>query len=63
MALPEDRVLERLNDVSAARRLANMVCQRRGSSADIRFSDQSRKELHDSNFGQREEVHRAKRRG
>ncbi|KAF9058134.1 P-loop containing nucleoside triphosphate hydrolase protein [Panaeolus papilionaceus] len=41
MDVPESKVLEKLNKVSTAKRLANM-------------------ELHDSNFGKREEVHKAK---
>ncbi|KZP32873.1 DEAD-domain-containing protein [Athelia psychrophila] len=41
--LPENKVLENLNVVSTAKRLATM-------------------ELHDSDFGKREEIHRAKRR-
>ncbi|KAI6003938.1 P-loop containing nucleoside triphosphate hydrolase protein [Pisolithus albus] len=41
IAPPEDRVLENMNTVFTAKRLANM-------------------ELHDSNFGQREEIHRVK---
>jgi len=41
MALPESKVLEKLNDVSTAKRLANM-------------------ELHDSDFGKREEIHKLK---
>ncbi|KAH9904233.1 DEAD-domain-containing protein [Epithele typhae] len=41
MTLPESKVLEHLNAVSTAKRLANM-------------------ELHDSDFGRREEVHRLK---
>ncbi|CCM04056.1 uncharacterized protein FIBRA_06215 [Fibroporia radiculosa] len=41
MALPEAKVLEKLNAVSTAKRLANM-------------------ELHDSNFGKREEIHKIK---
>ncbi|KAI0796832.1 P-loop containing nucleoside triphosphate hydrolase protein [Abortiporus biennis] len=41
MTLPEPKVLEKLNDVSTAKRLANM-------------------ELHDSDFGKREEIHRIK---
>ncbi|KAF9226495.1 DEAD-domain-containing protein [Gyrodon lividus] len=41
MAMPEETVLDKLNAVSTAKRLANM-------------------ELHDSNFGQREEIHRLK---
>ncbi|KAF8192546.1 P-loop containing nucleoside triphosphate hydrolase protein [Pholiota molesta] len=41
MTLPEDRVLNKLNTVSTAKRLANM-------------------ELHDSNFGKREEIHQIK---
>jgi len=39
--LPEEKVLENLNSVSTAKRLANM-------------------ELHDSDFGKREEIHRIK---
>ncbi|KZS91271.1 DEAD-domain-containing protein [Sistotremastrum niveocremeum HHB9708] len=42
MTLPEEKVLEKLNAVSTAKRLANM-------------------ELHDSNFGQREEIHKKKK--
>ncbi|KAJ3506044.1 hypothetical protein NLJ89_g7097 [Agrocybe chaxingu] len=41
MTLPENKVLEQLNAVSTAKRLANM-------------------ELHDSNFGRREEIHKIK---
>lgn len=41
IAPPEDRVLENMNTIFTAKRLANM-------------------ELHDSNFGQREEIHRVK---
>jgi len=41
MVLPEEQVLEKLNAVSTAKRLANM-------------------ELHDSDFGKREEIHRIK---
>ncbi|KAH0839998.1 P-loop containing nucleoside triphosphate hydrolase protein [Lanmaoa asiatica] len=41
LTLPEDRVLDKLNAVSTAKRLANM-------------------ELHDSNFGQREEIYKIK---
>jgi ATP-dependent RNA helicase DDX49/DBP8 len=41
MSMPENKVLEKLNAVSTAKRLANM-------------------ELHDSNFGQREEIHKLK---
>ncbi|KAF8558915.1 DEAD-domain-containing protein [Imleria badia] len=43
LTLPEGRVLDKLNAVSTAKRLANM-------------------ELHDSNFGQREEIHKIKSR-
>ncbi|KAJ7283710.1 DEAD-domain-containing protein [Mycena rebaudengoi] len=43
MTLPESRVLEKLNVVATAKRLANM-------------------ELHDSKFGEREEIHAKKRR-
>ncbi|KAF8592164.1 DEAD-domain-containing protein [Ramaria rubella] len=42
MTLPEQKVLEKLNAVSIAKRLANM-------------------ELHDSDFGKREKVHKMKR--
>ncbi|KAJ6599122.1 P-loop containing nucleoside triphosphate hydrolase protein [Mycena vulgaris] len=42
MTLPESRVLEKLNAVATAKRLANM-------------------ELHDSKFGEREEIHSKKR--
>ncbi|KAI0065930.1 DEAD-domain-containing protein [Artomyces pyxidatus] len=42
MELPEDKVLEKLNAVSTAKRQAYM-------------------ELHDSNFGQRERIHKTKR--
>ncbi|KAH7908499.1 P-loop containing nucleoside triphosphate hydrolase protein [Hygrophoropsis aurantiaca] len=41
MTLPEDKVLQKLNAVSTAKRLANM-------------------ELHDSDFGKREEIHQIK---
>ncbi|KAF8913846.1 P-loop containing nucleoside triphosphate hydrolase protein [Gymnopilus junonius] len=41
MTVPEDKVLDKLNTVSTAKRLANM-------------------ELHDSNFGKREEIHKIK---
>lgn len=41
MELPESKVLESLNAVSTAKRLANM-------------------EVHDSDFGKREEIHRIK---
>ncbi|KAG1753975.1 P-loop containing nucleoside triphosphate hydrolase protein [Suillus paluster] len=41
MTMSEEKVLEKLNAVSTAKRLANM-------------------ELHDSNFGQREEIHKLK---
>ncbi|KAF8897484.1 P-loop containing nucleoside triphosphate hydrolase protein [Infundibulicybe gibba] len=42
MTLPETKVLEKLNAVSTAKRLANM-------------------ELHDSDFGKREEIHKIKK--
>ncbi|KAJ7095335.1 P-loop containing nucleoside triphosphate hydrolase protein [Mycena belliarum] len=42
LTLPENRVLEKLNAVATAKRLANM-------------------ELHDSKFGEREEIHKKKR--
>jgi len=41
MTLPEEKVLEKLNLVSTAKRLANM-------------------ELHDSDFGKREKIHKMK---
>jgi len=43
LVLPESKVLEKLNVVSTAKRLATM-------------------ELHDSDFGKREDIHRTKRR-
>lgn len=42
IVLPESRVLEKLNAVSTAKRMANM-------------------ELHDTNFGRREQIHKMKR--
>lgn len=60
MSLPEAKVLENLNTVSTAKRLANMV--RLPFSCfvwpDCLIVFQ---ELHDSDFGKREEIHRAKR--
>ncbi|KAJ7700028.1 P-loop containing nucleoside triphosphate hydrolase protein [Mycena rosella] len=44
MTLPESKVLEKLNVVATAKRLANM-------------------ELHDSKFGEREEIHSKKKKG
>lgn len=57
LKLPEDRVLDKLNTVSVAKRLANMVvvpyfCIRRM----LKFVQ----ELHDSNFGKREEIYKIK---
>ncbi|KAG5646588.1 hypothetical protein DXG03_002892 [Asterophora parasitica] len=46
MTLPEAKVLERLNKVSTAKRVAKMVGDR--------------DELHDSDFGKREEIHKLK---
>lgn len=57
LTLPEDRVLEKLNAVSTAKRLANMVVVPRFRSYWMLNFVQ---ELHDSNFGQREEIHKIK---
>ena len=57
--MPEDRVLEKLNTVSTAKRLANMVC----SSVLIKYgiAENAVQELSDSNFGKREEIHKIKK--
>jgi ATP-dependent RNA helicase DDX49/DBP8 len=60
MEMPEDRVLEKLNSVSTAKRLANMVCNSlliKGTA----FTQRWVQELGDSNFGKREEIHKIKR--
>ena len=59
LTLPEDRVLDNLNAVSTAKRLANMVVISRSFSCRMLNFVQ---ELHDSNFGQREEIHKIKSR-
>ena len=59
LTLPEDKVLDNLNAVSTAKRLANMVVMTRSFSCRILSFVQ---ELHDSNFGQREEIHKIKSR-
>lgn len=59
MTLPESRVLEKLNVVATAKRLANMV----GSMYDVGvYFYLIFQELHDSKFGEREEIHAKKRR-
>ena len=62
MVLPEEKVLEKLNAVSTAKRLANMVRSlyriRSPPLTSLRVVVQ---ELHDSDFGKREEIHKIKR--
>ncbi|TFY61651.1 hypothetical protein EVJ58_g4374 [Rhodofomes roseus] len=63
MALPEGKVLENLNVVSTAKRLANMVRTFRVllfGTINSRTSAATQ-ELHDSDFGKREEIHKIKR--
>ena len=57
MVLPEEKVLEKLNAVSTAKRLANMV--RMFVFAGV-TNLTCLQELHDSNFGKREEIHKQK---
>jgi len=58
MDLPEDKVLEKLNKVSTAKRQAYMVgTQRIGSYKEPNITSQ---ELFDTNFGQREKTNKAK---
>lgn len=57
MSLPETKVLEKLNVVSTAKRLANMVSPT--SAINVDETDQVQ-ELHDSDFGKREEIHKIK---
>ncbi|KAI9447741.1 DEAD-domain-containing protein [Lactarius indigo] len=58
MELPEDKVLERLNKVSTAKRQAYMVSELR--IYDWNGSDVALKELHDTKFGQRERINKTK---
>jgi len=58
MAMPEEKVLEKLNVVSTSKRLANMV--RLGLKTARFFFLRERQELHDSNFGKREEIQKLK---
>ena len=58
MDLPEDKVLEKLNKVSTAKRQAYMVSkQRTGSCKEPNIASQ---ELFDTKFGQREKINKAK---
>lgn len=58
MDLPEDKVLEKLNKVSTAKRQAYMVSmQRTGSYMESNIASQ---ELFDTKFGQREKINKAK---
>ena len=62
MELPEEKVLEKLNAVSTAKRLANMVrVMYRAGTWGGGLIAVSMQELHDSEFGKREEVHRTKK--
>ena len=58
MELPEDKVLERLNMVSTAKRQAYMVSELR--TYDWNGFDVAIQELHDTKFGQRERVNKTK---
>ena len=62
MTLPESKVLEKLNDVSTAKRLAHMVNLPflRGRIF-VSLICVVYQELHDSEFGKREEIHEVKR--
>lgn len=61
MTLSESKVLEKLNAVSTAKRLANMVsCQRRLQGVCREYLSMYHQELHDSEFGRREEIHKVK---
>lgn len=58
MDLPEDKVLEKLNKVSTAKRQAYMVSkQRTGNYIERNIASQ---ELFDTKFGQREKINKAK---
>jgi hypothetical protein len=58
MKLPEDRVLEKLNKVSTAKRQASMVSKMRTiHHIDLNIASQ---ELFDTKFGQREKINKAK---
>lgn len=59
MKLPEDRVLEKLNKVSTAKRQASMVSKllRNVHRIDLNIASQ---ELFDTKFGQRERINKAK---
>ena len=58
MDLPEDKVLEKLNKVSTAKRQAYMVSQRTGIFQDL--PNIASQELSDTKFGQREKINKAK---
>lgn len=58
MKLPEDRVLEKLNKVSTAKRQASMVSKMQIiHRIDLNIASQ---ELFDTKFGQREKINKAK---
>jgi ATP-dependent RNA helicase DDX49/DBP8 len=59
MTLPENKVLEKLNAVSTAKRLANMV--RPWGDNIVHNIHSPEQELHDSDFGKREKIHKMKR--
>lgn len=58
MTLSEEKVLEKLNTVSTAKRLANMVFVSIGIVTPLLIIFQ---ELHDSDFGKRERIHKMKK--
>ena len=61
LSLSEEEVLEGLNAVSTAKRVANMVWQHLlYHDLYISLTQRYTQELHDSEFGKREEIHAKK---
>jgi ATP-dependent RNA helicase DDX49/DBP8 len=58
MELPEEKVLEKLNKVSTAKRQAYMVSWLH--IYDLNEFDVALQELHDTKFGQREQINKTK---
>lgn len=58
MELPEEKVLEKLNKVSTAKREAYMVSEPRIYDSNV--FNIALQELHDTKFGQRERINKAK---
>ena len=59
MELPEDKVLEKLNKVSTAKRQAYMVSEPCGLVTSKPLTSVTQ-ELHDTKFGQRENINKTK---